>query len=336
VSTANPEFDFTDPAEPDDRAAREQDDAPEDRAAAWDDALPAPRTTTRRWLRSDRLTAWHAVAALVMGALGVAATFEAWHDIYTIASRDEEYSHIFIVPIVALWMLWVRRMRFRHCKPSGAFVGTLMVAIGWMASSYGYTHRTQALWHAGAVVVVLGCMLSVLGKNIIFRFFPAIAVLVFLVPVPGMIRQRIALPLQTWTARTAQTGLEICGVETEVSGNTLSINGMPVTVAEACNGLRMVFPLILVSYAFSFGLPLRQGVRFVVLLASPLAAIFCNVLRTLPTIWLYGNKTRIVADTFHEWSGWMMLPIAFLLLLGIIKLLRWAMLPVTRYPLASQ
>jgi exosortase len=203
-------------------------------------------------------------------------------------------------------------------------------------TSYGFYHAVQALWHAGAVVVVLGCMLSVLGKNVIFRFFPAIAVLVFLVPVPGRIRQEIALPLQTWTARTAQTGLEICGVETEVSGNTLSINGKPVTVAEACNGLRMVFPLILVSYAFSFALPLRNGVRFLMLLASPLVAIFCNVLRTLPTIWLYGNKPRAVADAFHEWSGWAMLLISFLLLLGIIKALKWAMLPLTRFPLASQ
>ena len=292
--------------------------------------------TLPKSFRTDRLTRWHVMAALVMGALGVLATFDAWHDIYTLATKDEEYSHIFLVPIVALAMLVVRRMRMRHCKPSGMIVGVLMIGLGWAMTSYGFYHAVQALWHAGAVVVVLGCMLSVLGKNVIFRFFPAIAVLVFLVPVPGRIRQEIALPLQTWTARTAQTGLEICGVETEVSGNTLSINGKPVTVAEACNGLRMVFPLILVSYAFSFALPLRNGVRFLMLLASPLVAIFCNVLRTLPTIWLYGNKPRAVADAFHEWSGWAMLLISFLLLLGIIKALKWAMLPLTRFPLASQ
>jgi len=49
-----------------------------------------------------------------------------------------------------------------------------------------------------------------------------------------------------------------------------------------------------------------------------------------------GDSSRDVANLFHMYSGWLMLPIAFLLLLGIIKLLRWAMLPVTRYPLASQ
>ncbi len=290
---------------------------------------------SRTW-RTDRLTGWHLAAALSVAALGVAATFGAWKDIYTIAKNDEEYSHIFLVPIVAIWMIWVRRMRFRHCKPSATIVGPLIVAIGWYAGWYGFKHAIQALWHGGAVLVVVGCMLSILGKNVIFRFFPAIAVLIFLVPVPGRIRQDISLPLQTWTAKAAQTGLEILGIDTEVSGNVLSINGKPVTVAEACNGMRMVFPLILIAYAFSFGLPLRNSVRFLVLLASPLTALACNVLRTLPTIWLYGNRSRHVADTFHEWSGWMMLPIAFFLLMAIIKLLRWAMLPVTRYPLASQ
>lgn len=295
--------------------------------------------TLTKAFRTDRLTRWHVLAALFMGALGVLATFEAWKDIYLLASKDEEYSHIFLVPVVALAMIWVRRMRMRHCKPSGAIIGVVLVALGWISFSFGYYHAVQVLWHAGAVIVVLGCMLSVLGKNVIFRFFPAIAVLVFMVPVPGRIRQDIALPLQTWTARSAQVGLEIFGVETEVCGNTLSINGEKVTVAEACNGLRMVFPLILVSYAFSFALPLRNLARILLLLASPLVAIFCNVLRTIPTVWLYGiydAHHRSVPNAFHEYSPWVMLLISFLLLLAIIKALKWAMLPVTRFPLASQ
>src|SRR5204862_6900719 len=115
-----------------------------------------------------------------------------------------------------------------------------------------------------------------------------------------------------------------------------SIHGVPVSIAAACNGMRMVFALILVSYAFSFGLPLRNSVRIIVLLASPLAAIFCNVLRILPTALMYGYHSKEAATKFHDYTGWVMLPIAFLLLYGIFKLLKWAMIPVTRYTLASQ
>lgn len=288
------------------------------------------RTINQRW------SVWHVIAAAVMVGLGVAVTFDAWADIYRIASIDEEYSHIFLVPVVAAYLVWVRRVRFRFCTPTGTMAGPVLAVAGWGLSAYGFYHNIQSCWHAGAVLAVVGCLISVIGKNVLFRFFPAFAVLIFLVPVPGTIRQQIALPLQSWTAQIGQSLLEILGVETARSGNQLSVNGTPVAIAEACNGLRMVFALILVSYAFSFGLPLRNSVRFVLLLASPLAAIGCNVIRIVPTVWLYGYHSKQVADQFHDYSGWIMLPIAFAILYGIIRLLKWAMIPVTRYTLASQ
>ncbi len=285
--------------------------------------------------RTDRWTAWHAVAAIVMAALGMAATWDAWRDMYDWARLDEEYSHIFLVPIVAVCMVWVRRHRFRYCRPSGTSLGLFIALIGGAVNAFGYYRGTQSLWHGGAILVVIGCAMAVLGKHMLFRFFPAILVLLFLIPVPGLIRQRIALPLETWTAQISQHIFELIGVAVERSGNRLSINGQPVNIAEACNGLRMVFALILICYAFCFALPLRNSVRFVLLAASPLATIFCNVIRILPTMWIYGFHSRQMGDVFHDYSGWLMLPVSFLMLLGLIKLLRWTMIPVMRYTLAS-
>jgi exosortase len=276
------------------------------------------------------------VAALLMVVLGIAATFDVWADIYRLAANDEEYSHIFLVPLVAAYLVWVRRVRFRFCKPTATFVGPVLAAFGWGMSSFGFYRGIQSMWHLGAVLVVLGCVLAVTGKGVIFRFFPAVAVLLFLVPVPGMIRQQVALPLQSWTAAISQSLLETLGVDVARSGNLISINGTPVAIAEACNGLRMVFALILVSYAFGFALPLRNSVRVLILLASPLAAILCNVVRIVPTAWLYGFGSKSFADQFHDYSGWVMLPVAFMMLYGIIRVLKWAMIPVTRYTLASQ
>jgi exosortase len=271
-----------------------------------------------------------------MGLAGIYATRAAWTDIYFIAFNDEEASHIFLVPVVAAWMFWVRRVRLRYCAPRGQMVGPPLVALGWIFSVLGYNNGMQSVWHAGAVLVLVGCILSVLGKHVFFRFLPAFAVLVFLVPVPGEIRQRIAVPLQTATAGAAQAVFEILGIPVERSGNLLSINGEDVTVAEACNGMRMVFALVLVSYAFAYSLPLRDSVRVLVLMASPLAAIVCNVIRLIPTVWLFGYSTKPLAESFHDASGWIMLPVAFLLLLGIIRLLRWALIPVARFTLAYQ
>jgi exosortase len=287
-------------------------------------------------LFSDRLSGAHLLAAAALGALGLAVTWNAWVEIYQYARHDEESQHIFIVLPIAAWMLWVRRMRFRHCRPSGTIVGPLGVAAGWMLSTFGFNHGHTVFYHLGSLIVVLGCIFSVLGKNALFRFFPAVAVLALIVPVPGQIRASIAVPLEHWTAQIAQALLDMMGVPTELSGNLLSINGVDVTIIEACNGMRMVFPLFLIAYGFCFGLPLRQGVRILLLAASPLVAIVCNVIRTLPIIWLYGYSSTKVAHTLHDYAGYVMLPITFLLLLGIIKVMEWALVPVKRYTLASQ
>ena len=290
---------------------------------------------TSRPIRSDRWTAAHVVGAVVMAALGVIVTWPAWADIYHIATTDEESDHILLVPLVAIWMLWARRMRFRYCRPSDTALGPFIVAVGWIARSFGYYHGVQSFWHGGSVLVVIGCVVSVLGKQAIFRFLPVVAVLVFLIPVPGEVRLRVALPLQSWTAHIEAVVFNVFGADVTRSGNQIWYNGQAVQIIEKCNGLRMVFGLILVSYAFAFSLPLRNRVRLLILLASPFAAIFCNLLRILPTVWVYGSTSDRFADAFHVYSGWLMLGVALLLLLSIVRVLKWAMIPVMRYTLAG-
>ena len=162
--------------------------------------------------------------------------------------------------------------------------------------------------------------------------WPAILVLVFIVPVPGMIRQQISIPLERATASVTTWLLNLAGAPVARSGNQILINGYPVTVAEACNGLRMIFPLFLIVYVFCFTLPLRAGARWLLLLTSPLCAITCNVIRLLPTVVLFGYASKNVADKFHDYSGWPMVSIAFLVLMGLVKLMQALKLPVMVKP----
>jgi exosortase len=287
----------------------------------------------------------HLVMAFVAVALGVLATLPAWADIvYHVIRRspdtgrltlDEEASHALLVPLVFAWLVWVRRARFRFCQPRGQLVGTVLVALGWLISAWGFRNSVKVFYHGGAVMLTVGCLLSVVGKDVLMRFLPAFGVLVFLVPVPGSVRYQIAGPLQTATAQATQTIFEVLGEPVTRTSNQLSINGQAVNIIEACNGLRMVFTLMLVSYAFAFGEPLRHYVRLIILLASPLSAILCNVIRMIPTVWVYGYY-QSMAETFHTWAGWVMLVPAFLILMGVIRVLRWAMLPVQHYVLASE
>jgi exosortase len=285
-------------------------------------------------LRRNGWRPWHLVAAVVLAALGFAATLDAWRDMLAIALGDEEASHIFLVPIIAAWLVYVRRDRWRYCVPRHHWIGPLLVAVGWAASSFGYYNAAQALWHGGAVLILIGCVLTALGGDVLRRFAPAFVVLIFLVPVPGSIRLGIALPLQEVLARMTWTAFDVAGVHVEQFGNLIRINDQAVQVAEACNGLRMVFTLVLVSYAVAFGTPLKGYARFLLIALSPLSALVCNFARMVPTVWLYGNASHEAAAGFHDVAGWIMLFLAFLLLMGIIRVLRWALLPVARYTLA--
>ena len=278
------------------------------------------------------------VLAFVLALFGLVVTYRAWVDIFEIAWEQPEYQHVFLVPFVAFFLAFVRRERLKYIRVSGTTLGPVLVILGWIASTYGFNHRVQALFHVGAVLVVIGCVVAALGKQALFRFLPVAVVLLLIVPIPNALRQDISKPLQHYTAEIDSYLLSLFGVDTQVSGNVLIINNQPVLIAEGCNGMRMVFPLLLISYGFAFGLPLRASVRALIVFASPIVALVCNVLRVLPLVWLQGQGAmgQTIGEQLHEQSGWLMVPLAFLVLLGLIRLLNWAMVPVYRYPLASQ
>ena len=284
----------------------------------------------------DRWEWWHIALVLVVTAASIAACADAWRDMIFIADRDEEQSHIFLAPIIAIWMAWARRIRLRKITPRGSVVGLLLVGVGAIVSHLGFIYSVDVAWHAGAVLVLVAAVLAVTGRHFFFAFIASFAVLAFMVPVPGLIRQTIALPLQNWTAVATQVVLETLGVEVDRVGNVLIVNSEQIAVAEACNGLRMVWALILVTYAFAFSIPLRPLTRGVLLILSPFVALFCNIVRLVPTAALYGYASREAADKFHDISGWLMLPLAFIGLLITIRLLRWALVPVGRFNLAYQ
>jgi len=275
---------------------------------------------------------------LLMSLVGVAllATRPVWLDIYSIATRDPEQSHILLAPLVAGWLLWVRRGRLRMCRPRWSLAGPGLILIGWGSILFGFSQAWDVFEHFGALLIVLGAALTVLGVEFFVRFGAAIGALLFLMPVPGRIRLRIAEPLQEVSARVTHFGLELFSVPLERAGNVLIINGNEVAIAEACNGMRMVAALALVSYAFVFSVPMRNGVRIGILLVSPIIAIVCNVLRLTPTVLFYGYADLDMAETFHDLSGWAMLFVALGMLWGLLSTLRWLEVPVTPYAVVEE
>ena len=282
----------------------------------------------RRW--DGRLIA----GAIALVALGVWVRWADWKDIWNIFMRDEEASHVILAPLVAACLIWVRRERLQRVKLRTSWLGPVVVAMGCLSCYLGEGHGFQALRHFGAVSIAVGCLLTMLGRDLLLHFAPAFGALIFLIPMPPTFRQRISLPLMGVTAAVTQDILNVLGVDVTRSGNQLLVNGKEVLIVEACNGLRMFFTLVMVSYLVAFFLALRGWVRFLVVAASPVSAIVCNVIRLVPTVWVIGYGSEKVADDFHTAAGYVMLPVAFLMLFVIVWALKWAMVPVSPFTLA--
>ncbi|MEM9415343.1 MAG: exosortase/archaeosortase family protein [Planctomycetota bacterium] len=276
-------------------------------------------------------TAGRIGCAIALGAAAVLSVRGAWLDIAHIAWADEESSQVWLVVPIMLLLLAVRKDKLSKTLPASSFYGTLLVALGWAMSWHGYFNAIQSLWHLGAVVLLVGAVWTALGTQVMLKALPAVMVALFFVPVPGRIRSEIAMPMQQATAIAAEAVLVIFGQNVERTGMMLSFNGKAVVrIDEACNGMRMVFALLLVCYGYAMATPLKGYVRFLVIGLSPVLAVACNIIRVVPTALVYAHADQGTGDMVHDLSGWAMVFLAYGFLMGVFAVLEWAEVPVMR------
>lgn len=279
-----------------------------------------------RWQFSDG-----AALALVVAA-AVGAAWPIWSRIAQIGIRDPENSHVLLALPVAILLTYLRRGRVRQLSLRHDYAGPLAVLLALVMIEAGRRIGYEVLMHLGALAMVLGAAASVVGWRVLLRFKPSLMALVFLMPVPGRMRTLIAQPLQDASAKAVQFVMDLAAVPIVRSGNALQVNGVDVTIAEACNGMRMVSALALITLAFAFSVPMRSSVRLVFLLLSPVIALAVNIIRLIPTVLFFGYSDVDTATLVHDASGWAVLLIAIGLLYGVLSLMRWLEIPIEPFP----
>lgn len=280
-------------------------------------------------------TSTQVIATIAVVALAAIATNHAWRDIWSTAVDREDQSHILLALPVAIWLAAIRRQRLRFCAPASSWLGALGVATGLVLSEVGFRQGADLFWHGGAVLAATSAAVSVVGLRVVRKFLPAFLALGFLLPVPGRLRHQIAVPMQEISAKVTEVVLDIAGFPISRSGNVLVINEQTVAVAEACNGMRMVGALALVTFAFAFAVPMRNWVRLVLLALSPLIAILVNIIRLIFTVTMYGYTSRETAAFLHDISGWAVLVVALGILWCVLSLLRWLEFRTVNYAVST-
>lgn len=229
-----------------------------------------------------------------------------------------DFSHGFLIPLISLYILYDKRKSFSRIMPLGCWSGLVWVVVGILLLILGELALEYFTMRFSLLFVISGCILLLLGKEY-FRMvrFP-IFYLIFMVPIPTLLLDKMTFPMQLLASRFSAAALYAMGIPVLQEGNILELANTSLEVAEACSGIRSLISLIALSVVFAY-LTQETTIRRVILIISTFPiAIVANVFRIAGTGLLancYGNVAA--QGFFHVFSGWVLFLVALGCFMGI-------------------
>ena len=257
--------------------------------------------------------------------LTILELFRTWSD-------DPNYSHGFLVIPISLFILWRRLNDMPWDGPqeeaSRSWVGwvTLVLILGMRFFAYEWS--MQWLENATLLPAIVCLVWTFGGASLMWRAWPALAFLIFMFPLPPDLNGMISLPLQRIAATGSYFFLQLAGFWATQQGNIIHLKtprGMsPLDVALACNGLKMLMTLAATVTATVMLLDLPVWKRITILISAVPIAMISNIIRIFMTGCCYyyidGDHAK---EWAHDISGWMMMPLALLLVALELQVLSW-------------
>jgi exosortase len=275
----------------------------------------------------------------VFGALGLLWVY--WPTLAELAGRwgsESQYSHGYLVPLFALYLLWARRgLISERRSPEPAWWGLVLLlgALGLrFAGVYLYFEWLAAV---SLLPCLAGLALLSGGRPALRWCWPAVAFLVFMIPLPHRLEVALAHPLQRLATVVSTYALELLGFVAYAEGNVIRLGEVRLGVVEACSGLSMLLNFFALATAVVLLRPRPPLERGVIVLSAVPIALFANVLRILATAVLHKTAGGELADlVFHDLAGWLMMPLALGLLWAELRLLSWVLVPAPAHDLGPQ
>lgn len=233
---------------------------------------------------------------------------------------DPQYSHGWLVPVFSVVLLWLRRSHLQSATVRGNWWGVLLIALGGLLHVGGMGINVDSIDAISLLVCLAGICVLFGGKQGWRWAWPSIAFLVFMIPLPFRVETALALPLRRVATLCSTYVMQTFGLPALAEGNTIHLDGGPIEVAEACSGLSMLLTFFAISTALAV-LVERPLFDKIVLVASALPiAIVANVTRITATGVAQEMFGREAAHAlFHDWAGWLMMPLA----LGMLWVELW-------------
>jgi exosortase len=256
---------------------------------------------------------------------------------------DENYSHGLLIPFVIGYILWLQRDKLAAEKSQPTTLwGGLAIAAALFALWAGVAGAELYTQRLSLLLILAGTVLYFFGFRLLRWMLVPLVLLFLAIPIPVIVFNKIAFPLQLFASRCAVWSMTMLGIPVLRQGNVIelkplnSIETRKLEVVEACSGIRSLMTLVTLAVVFAYFThprsenPESSRGRFswlrsygfwrsVVLVGSAVPiAILTNAARVSGTgVLSHYYGTRIADGFFHSFSGWAVYIVAFLLLFAV-------------------
>jgi exosortase len=263
------------------------------------------------------------VTAVVMLTFGVALVY--WQVLTKLVydwRNDGNYSHGFLIVPLALYFAWERRVQLRAIRVRPTWFGLVVFAGGIFVLLAGLLGSELFLSRISLLGVLSGIILFLFGWAHLRALAFPVAFLLLMIPLPALIFNQIAFPLQLVASRAGEFAISSANIPVLREGNVLVLANTSLEVAEACSGIRSLISLLTLGIVFGYFSDPRGWVRTVIALSTIPVAIISNGARVAGTgIAAHYWGPSVAEGFFHEFSGWVVFTVAFVLMLALQQLI---------------
>ena len=215
-----------------------------------------------------------------------------------------EYSHGFLLPIVAAFLIWQKLPEIQSSRFTGSWFGVLVVVFGIGFLAVGELSAIYTISQIAFVITLIGLVLSLTGIPAFHLFWVAAAMLFLMIPVPNFFLEGWSAKLQLVSSELGVAVMRLFGISVFLEGNVIDLGSMKLQVVEACDGLRYMFPLLALSIVAAYFFRVSWWKRLLIVLASVPTAVIVNSLRVaLIGIFVEFGSLALAEGFLHEFQG---------------------------------
>jgi len=220
-------------------------------------------------------------------------------------------SYGMLIPPTALYIAYLRRDITLNVPAQSDLRGLWLLALGCVVLLLGKLAAEFFLMRISLVVVLAGLAWTFWGlerfKTLAFPF----VLLLTMVPLPTIVYNALAAPLQLFASRIATDLAQAMGVSAFRDGNIIQLANTSLGVEEACSGLHSLSALMVASLLLGHLESGKVPKRLLLFLLSIPFAIGVNVLRVTGTALLADYKVELAMGFYHSFSGWLVFVAGF-------------------------